>query len=58
MSGDQLLSLGVGKMAQWARAWVENETVIPEVSAEGLTDAEKAGLLVVAMVLHAIKATP
>jgi hypothetical protein len=43
-TGDELANAGLAQILEWARAWVENETVIPETPHDKLSDKEKAGL--------------
>ncbi len=50
MSRDQALEAGIRQLVDWARAWVENETCILETPSSNLEDAEKAALVLMALV--------
>lgn len=40
----------VRKLVDWAEAYVENETVIPETPRDQLTDSEKGALMLIDLV--------
>lgn len=45
-----MLKLGMKQLGEWAEAYVENETCIHEIPDEGLTDQQKAGLMLIELV--------
>lgn len=45
----------IKQLADWARAWVENETCIPETPDERLTDEEKGALLLLELIGESAK---
>ena len=52
MNGEILLRQGKRQLAEWAQSWVENETGIHEAGSASLSDKEKAGLMLIAMILE------
>lgn len=46
------LRMGLLQMAKWASAYVENETVIPEMSMEALKAEEVAALALMGAILE------
>lgn len=43
------------KLADWARAWVENESGLMEAKRENLTEAESDALLLLAFLLEGLR---
>ena len=43
--------IGIMQMAEWANAYIENETGLPECPDEKLTAAEVAGLALIGAIL-------
>ncbi len=52
MRGEYLFEKGMRQVAEWASAYVENETTIAETHATDLTDEEKAALLLIHLMLN------
>lgn len=50
MNRERLFNNGIKQLADWARAWVDNETMIDEAPDDALTDEEKAALLLLHMI--------
>lgn len=48
--GERLNKDALKQMADWARAWVENETAIPETPDERLSDQEKGALMLMNLI--------
>lgn len=45
--GEQEAKAAMRQMADWARAWVQNETCIEETPRDQLRDEEKAALVLI-----------
>jgi hypothetical protein len=52
---EHALKIGLRKMAEWASAYVEGETVIPEQPMEKLAPEEVAALALMGAILEAAK---
>lgn len=48
---EDALKMGLLQMARWASAYVENETVIPEMSMEAMKPEEVAALAMIGAIL-------
>lgn len=48
--GEHLMKNGMRKLAEWAEAYVDNETGIPETPVSDLKDDEKAALLLINLI--------
>lgn len=51
MSGSDYLTEGLLQVAEWADAYVQNETTIPETSSSDLSDEKKSALLLIELLL-------
>ena len=49
--GEQEAKAAMRQVADWARAWVENETCIQETPRKELRDEEKAALVLINLIL-------
>ena len=49
MKSERYLNQALKQLAEWAEAYVQNETCIPEAPDSALSDAEKGALMLIEM---------